>query len=567
MKNFSITLIIFLCLLLCWELFSRFNENFIFILPSPLQVLARLWDRADRFWFHSLITLQEMLFGFLLAFLVAFPLALIMDLYKSASSILQPLFIVIQCIPMFTLAPIMIVWFGWSSAAIIVPTALMIFFPLTINVYQGLRSTPEDLLNFFRVNQATPWQIFYKLKLPGALPHIFGGFRLATAIAGIAAVAGEWAGAQNGLGILMIESRRDTDLETNFAALLCLTLISMLLYSFAVFGEYVVTHRKAIGVISSIRLRGRTVEMFKTLLMICLLIICPMLISFAFNRPVDAFDPVTITLDWLPNANHIPLYTGIEKGFFARQGIDLKIKKLHDSGNAVSYLTSGESDLALHYMPNTIRMCHKGAKLKTVGILIGEPLNSIVYRKNLLIKTPSDLSGKKIGHSSSGKECAFLRAMLGQKNIDPASLSRLGPDLIPFFGSSQVDAIYGVYWNIETEHLRSLGIETEYFKLSEFGVPHYYELIVLARMDSDQAQPDFIQRFQRALQQSINYSKLHFEEAFKIYTEVQKDQSVKTRKWTWESWKLTLPTFVDCQAISEEVWQTFEAWLKENQLL
>ncbi len=185
----------------------------------------------------SVITLKEMFAGFFLALLVAFPLAWTMMRYHSSRSLLQPLFIIIQCIPMFTLAPIMVVWFGWGAMAIIIPTALMIFFPLTLNIYQGLRSTPEDLLEFFHANQATAWQTFFKLRLPWSLPHIFAGFRISAAVAGVSAVAGEWAGAQNGLGVLMLESRRNTDLEITFGALFCLTTISTALYLLILYVE------------------------------------------------------------------------------------------------------------------------------------------------------------------------------------------------------------------------------------------------------------------------------------------------------------------------------------------
>ena len=126
---------------------------------------------------------------------------------------------------MFALAPLMVFWFGWSYKAIVIPTALMLFFPLTMSIYHGFLSIPRDLLDYFTLHQATPWQLFSKLELPWALPHIIAGLRITVAIAGMGAVAGEWAGGQAGLGLLMLESRRGVDLEMTFAALFCLTFL------------------------------------------------------------------------------------------------------------------------------------------------------------------------------------------------------------------------------------------------------------------------------------------------------------------------------------------------------
>ena len=231
----------FILLFGSWELACYFLPHFQFILPAPSAIFTALTTWYPRFLFHSFVTLKEMAGGFLLATTVAFPLAWVMHRFYGARTLLQPLFIVIQCLPMFALAPIMVTWFGWGFTAIVIPTALMIFFPLTLNIYQGLRATPKELLNFFAINGASRRQTFFKLQLPWAIPYIFAGFRISSAIAGIGAIAGEWAGAQNGLGILMLESRRNLDLEITFGALACLTIMSTSLYGVILFFEKLCT--------------------------------------------------------------------------------------------------------------------------------------------------------------------------------------------------------------------------------------------------------------------------------------------------------------------------------------
>ena len=208
MQKNTIIATVFVLLFIMWEAISRLNSHLIFVLPAPSNIFVTLWNHSDRFLLHTLVTLKEMAGGFALALSVAFPLAGLMLIWKPLRMVLQPIIIVIQCIPMFALAPIMVIWFSWSYTAIVVPTALMIFFPMMMNIYRGLHSTPNYLLDYFQVNQATTWQTFFKLQLPWALPHICSGFRISAGIAGIGAVTGEWAGGQQGLGILMLESRR-----------------------------------------------------------------------------------------------------------------------------------------------------------------------------------------------------------------------------------------------------------------------------------------------------------------------------------------------------------------------
>ena len=199
-KYFYPFLLVFF-LALIWEITSQFSKQLAFILPPLSKILLSILQHPDHYMAHFIVTTQEILWSLGLAFSISFPTAWLMNHYRSARNTLQPLFVAIQCIPMFTLAPIMIIWVGWSMTAIIIPTVLMIFFPLTLSIYQGLRSTPKSLLDFFASNQASLWQTFIKLRLPWALPHTFAGLRIASSIAGISAMAGEWAGGQQGLGV------------------------------------------------------------------------------------------------------------------------------------------------------------------------------------------------------------------------------------------------------------------------------------------------------------------------------------------------------------------------------
>lgn len=541
-KRQGLPLLAFIVLIVIWEVGSRFFLDMSLVLPPPSKIVLRVWEGWDRFFYHSKITLKTMLGGCFLACLVAFPLAWMMALWNSARLILQPIFILIQCIPMFALAPIMIIWFGWTYTAIVVPTALMIFFPLTMNIYHGIRSTPNSLIEYFKINQATRWQVFYKLQLPWALPHILAGFRIATAIAGIGAIAGEWAGAQSGLGLLMLESRRGADLEATFGALLCLTFISLGLYGMTVALEKKVS---STGVLSR--------QVFHLILGLTLV-----------GCQETQTNQTRLILDWLPNPNHVPIYVGIQQGYFTKQGIDLCIYKSNDVTSSWQYLSSRQVELAISYMPTVVCANLKGARLQAVGVLIPEPLNALIYRTGLGITSPSDLNDKVIGYCVEGSERLFLDHFLKERQITPKKVLNVSFDLVSSMGTKQVDAIYGAYWNIECAQLHSLGIETNHFKLSEFGMPPYCELIILAKEESLQTTTEFISHFQSALQESIDFCKAYPNRAFEIYLQANPDKGEKTRLWEKESWLQTYPLFTNQQTIDPNIWQNFAHWLSNH---
>lgn len=544
-QNVFVSVCVFCCFFLIWEGSSHIFTNLLFVLPPPSKIFYLIFDKSERFIFHTGITLKEMFGGVFIAFAVAFPLAWLMTLWSTLRMILQPVFVIIQCVPMFALAPIMVIWFDWSFTAIVIPTALMIFFPLTINIYQGLRATPRHLIDYFRINQATPWQIFFKLQLPWSLPHIFSGLRISAAIAGIGAVAGEWAGAQEGLGVLMIESRRGADLETTFGALFCLTFVSLLLYGTATYFEKKVVERKP-----------KKIALKKPILATCA-ILAGLSIG-GCKEPTK--NETRMILDWLPNPNHVPLYTGIQKGFFKEQGIDLKILKIHDPGDSVPFIEAEQVELALTYMPHAIRAMTRGANIIPMGILIDQPLNSIIYRSDSTIRDPKDLNGKVIGYCIDGCSTAFLDSLFDENKINPLKKRNVSFDLVSTLGTKRVDAIYGAYWNIEGENLRSYGIETEHFELINLGVPNYYELIFIAKKNSPQSKSDFIQRFKKGLQDSINYSTEHPEEAFDYYLAANPDKGEKVRQWEIEAWLKTIPVLAKSQNIESTVWNDFSQW-------
>jgi ABC-type nitrate/sulfonate/bicarbonate transport system permease component len=229
-RQLTVCVAALLVLLFGWEGYCLAHPEQALIIPSPFKVFHRVIFHSSSFLVPMWVTLKEMLGGLLLAVVFAFPLGWLMSKKVWTRPLIQSFFVFFQCLPMFTLAPLMILWFGWSYVSILIPTALMIVFPLTLTFYRGLCATPQESVDFFKAHDATESQIFFKLKIPYALPHIFSGLRVSCAMAGIGAIAGEWAGAQEGLGVYIQECRRSFDMEALFGALGCLVLLSFAFY-------------------------------------------------------------------------------------------------------------------------------------------------------------------------------------------------------------------------------------------------------------------------------------------------------------------------------------------------
>ena len=241
----------------------------------------------------------------------------------------------------------------------------------------------------------------------------------------------------------------------------------------------------------------------------------------------------------------------------------MRILKLHDPSDSTPFLTSHQAELALNYMPHIIRAIEDGAGIEPIGILINEPLNAIIYRKDI---GKNNLNGKVLGYCVDGVNMAFLDHLLQKNGIMPKQKLNASFDMVGMMAAKRVDMIYGAYWNIECECLRQLGLETDYIGLKELGMPHYYELMVLARKKSLQSTPEFIYKFQAALQESIAYSLAHPEEAFQIYLKNNPDKTEKTQKWEYEAWKKTLPVYPKSQKIDPQIWNSFREWFLEQKV-
>ncbi|MED4403648.1 ABC transporter permease [Metabacillus fastidiosus] len=235
-KYFTPSLLV-LILLVIWQITASMM-NMAFILPSPLQIVEKLWEIGDiLLTVHLPATLLIVVIGLFISIVFGVGIAVWMNGSKTMERTFYPLLISSQTIPIIALAPIFVLWFGYSIWSKVVVTVLITFFPIAVNTFDGLRSSSKELRELLLTMGASKKEIFFKLNVPSALPHFFSGLKVAVTLSVIGAAIGEWVGAQSGLGYFSRRMMTQFDGAGVFAPIVLLSLLGILLFLLVVYFE------------------------------------------------------------------------------------------------------------------------------------------------------------------------------------------------------------------------------------------------------------------------------------------------------------------------------------------
>ena len=247
MKNRLPSIVLIIIVLVLWQ-FIAFLINAPYILPSPTEIVAKIWElRRTLFLVQLPSTMSVTVIGLLISIVFGLALAIAMDMNKKIADALYPIVIASQTIPTTAIAPLFVLWFGYSIWARVLVTILITFFPITITVYDGFRATKREMEELLITYGASKWDIFFKLKIPSARPHFFSSIKMAIPLSVIGAAIAEWLGAQSGLGYFSKRMMTQLDGAGVFAPIVILSVTAMI--SVAVIGvieEKLIKWRKEI---------------------------------------------------------------------------------------------------------------------------------------------------------------------------------------------------------------------------------------------------------------------------------------------------------------------------------
>ncbi len=243
--QYTLGVVAHLLLLLAWYLFVRLGDVPKFVMPAPTDTFKALFVADYGWWDNTLVTATEIFGGYAIALVVGVLLALVFTWSKTLESLMLPLLVTLNMIPKVAMGPLIIVWFKYG----VFPNTMMAFsiavFPILLTTARGLREIEPDLLDLVRSLRGSRWQLFTKIQLPGALPYIFAGMKVAAILAVAGAIVGEFLGSDRGLGYLMLQVQVTLDTPAMFMAVALITGLGILLYGLVLLLERLMVPKDA----------------------------------------------------------------------------------------------------------------------------------------------------------------------------------------------------------------------------------------------------------------------------------------------------------------------------------
>ena len=230
LQRYGLAVVSHLLLVLAWYLFVELGNVPKFVMPSPAATFQALLVPNYRWLENILVTGTEIFGGYVLAVVIGIGTALLFSWSRTLEMFVMPLLVSLNMIPKVALGPLIIVWFRYGIVPNMMMAFAICFFPIVLTTARGLREVEPDLIDLVRSVKGSRWQIFTKIQLPGALPYIFSGMKVAAILAVAGAIVGEFLGSDRGLGYLMLQVQVTLDTAAMFMAVILITLLGTVLY-------------------------------------------------------------------------------------------------------------------------------------------------------------------------------------------------------------------------------------------------------------------------------------------------------------------------------------------------
>ena len=284
---------------------------------------------------------------------------------------------------------------------------------------------------------------------------------------------------------------------------------------------------------------------------------------------------VNVVLDWYPNAIHTFLYTAIERGYFAEEGLDVKIHFPANDNDALALVAAGKAEIGMYYQQDVIQaVANQGTGIKSIGAIVQSPLNVILSLKDKNITKPEDLVGKTIGYGGTVLSEALVKCMMENVGADASDVNMInvGFELMSSMTTGNVDATIGCLVNHEVPQLEEEGFDVNYFSVSGYGIPNYYEEVFLTNDDLLENEPEVVAGFLRAAKKGFDDFKADPDGCLAILMNNQNEENFPLTQSVEEQSCVTLIPLMETEDAAfltqtDECWQENIDWMLENQLI
>lgn len=227
LKDKFLPMITFLLIIIIWQVVIMLKGIPSYVLPSPKDILDEFLSDWETLLFHSKVTVIETIFGLLLSVIITIFIGIIMDFVPIIKKCFYPMIYLTQMIPTITIAPLLVIWFGFGIKSKVLCVVLTCFFPMLVNFMDVMEHIEQDYINLFKIMKSNKWKTFIHLKFPMAMDNFFTGLKISGTYAFIAATVSEWLGGTAGLGVYMVRAKSSYALDKVFACTILVVILSL----------------------------------------------------------------------------------------------------------------------------------------------------------------------------------------------------------------------------------------------------------------------------------------------------------------------------------------------------
>ena len=535
-----------------------------YMLPSPVDVIRAFASDFSVLMAHMTITLQEAIYGLLIGTGLGFVIAVLMDRFDFLYKALYPILVITQTIPTIAIAPLLVLWLGFSMAPKITLVVLTTFFPITISLLDGFKSADPDSINLIRSMGGGNFKIFRHIKLPGATEQFFSGLKVSASYSVVGAVISEWLGGFEGLGVYMTRVKKAYAFDKMFAVIILVSVVSLGLMGI-------------VAVLKNIAMPHKRKNSVNKKILVALLVVTALLSSLGFvSDPADEgsdLKEITLCLDWTPNTNHTGFYVADKLGFYEEAGLKVTIVQPPEGG-AEMMTASGQADFGISAQDSLAANFASAEPLAVTAVatILQHNTSGII---SLDCTSPKDLEGKRYSTWDSPTEKAMIKYVM-EKDGGDFSKVELIPNVITDEAQAlhhgDTDAVW-IYYAWSGINAELSGLDFRYFAFSDIETTFdFYTPVIIANNDFLKTDSETAKAFLSATAKGYEYAIDNPETAAQILIDGDETGSltdseelvIESQKWINEQYIADADKW---GVIDAERWNNFYDWLSNEGLV